>query len=152
MQRGRPEQAVTVGSGPVAAFASQLRDLRVLAGRPSYRELATRANYSSSALSEAARGRRLPSFEVTLAFVRACDGDEPTWASRWQECAEQLSALERRESDVVARDGWHGVRVDQPREVTPSGSGVGHTLRLLTGLSAVNLVVTLALLRRATRS
>jgi len=151
MQRGRPEQAVSVGSGPVTAFASMLRDLRVSAGRPSYRELAARANYSSSALSEAARGRRLPSLDVTLAFVRACHGDEAMWADRWQECAEQVSALERRESGVVARTNWHGVRV--------GGTGVAATntfrerpaLWLLVGLATCNLATTVALCRWVSR-
>ncbi|MGW4213947.1 nSTAND1 domain-containing NTPase [Lentzea sp. NPDC004789] len=68
-------------------FAGDLRRLRDQAGKPSYRELARRANYSPTALSDAAGGRKLPSLALTLAFVRACDGDPAPWTRRWRELA-----------------------------------------------------------------
>ncbi|GGU57287.1 nSTAND1 domain-containing NTPase [Lentzea flava] len=68
-------------------FAGDLRRLRDQAGKPSYRELARRANYSPTALSDAAGGRKLPSLALTLAFVRACEGDPAPWAKRWRELA-----------------------------------------------------------------
>ncbi|SER40216.1 hypothetical protein SAMN05216188_11128 [Lentzea xinjiangensis] len=68
-------------------FAGDLRRLRDQAGKPSYRELAGRANYSPTALSDAAGGRKLPSLALTLAFVRACDADPGPWAKRWREVA-----------------------------------------------------------------
>ena len=92
MRRGRPERALPNNSGPITQLASELRDLRRAAGLPSYRQLAERANYSSSALSDATRGVRLPSLDVTLAFVRACSGDEDRWRSRWHEIVRALEA------------------------------------------------------------
>lgn len=68
-------------------LAWELRKLRELAGTPSYRSLAKRAHYSVSTLAEAAQGRRLPTLEVTLAYVEACGGDREEWAARWQEAA-----------------------------------------------------------------
>jgi WD40 repeat protein len=68
-------------------FAGDLRRLRDQAGKPSYRELARRANYSPTALSDAAGGRKLPSLALTLAFVRACEGDPAPWTKRWRELA-----------------------------------------------------------------
>ncbi|MEV6242788.1 helix-turn-helix domain-containing protein [Lentzea sp. NPDC051838] len=68
-------------------FAGDLRRLRDQAGKPSYRELARRANYSPTALSDAAGGRKLPSLALTLAFVRACEGDPAPWTRRWRELA-----------------------------------------------------------------
>ncbi|MGW6933188.1 nSTAND1 domain-containing NTPase [Lentzea sp. NPDC054927] len=68
-------------------FAGDLRRLRDQAGKPSYRELARRANYSPTALSDAAGGRKLPSLALTLAFVRACEGDAVPWTKRWRELA-----------------------------------------------------------------
>ncbi|MET9626376.1 helix-turn-helix transcriptional regulator [Lentzea sp. NPDC006480] len=68
-------------------FAGDLRRLRDHAGKPSYRELARRANYSPTALSDAAGGRKLPSLALTLAFVRACEGDPAPWTRRWRELA-----------------------------------------------------------------
>ncbi|ANZ38813.1 hypothetical protein BBK82_24855 [Lentzea guizhouensis] len=76
-------------------FAGDLRRLRDHAGKPSYRELARLANYSPTALSDAAGGRKLPSLALTLAFVRACDGDPQEWTKRWRElAAEQVSPLQ----------------------------------------------------------
>ncbi|MET1071948.1 MAG: helix-turn-helix transcriptional regulator, partial [Umezawaea sp.] len=69
--------------GPLTEFAAQLRNLRKEAGSPPYRQLARRAHFSSSALSDAAGGRRLPSLDITLAYVRACGGDDEVWQSRW---------------------------------------------------------------------
>ncbi len=76
-------------------FAGDLRRLRDQAGKPSYRELARRANYSPTALSDAAGGRKLPSLALTLAFVRACEGDAKDWTRRWRELAAvQVSTLQ----------------------------------------------------------
>ncbi|MGZ3143501.1 nSTAND1 domain-containing NTPase [Lentzea chajnantorensis] len=76
-------------------FAGDLRRLRDQVGKPSYRELAGRANYSPTALSDAAGGRKLPSLALTLAFVRACEGDPKEWTARWRElAAEQVSPLQ----------------------------------------------------------
>ncbi|HEX7305316.1 helix-turn-helix transcriptional regulator [Lentzea sp.] len=68
-------------------FAGDLRRLRDQAGKPSYRELAGRANYSPTALSDAAGGRKLPSLALTLAFVKACEADPGPWTKRWRELA-----------------------------------------------------------------
>ncbi|WP_410818983.1 hypothetical protein [Micromonospora sp. 050-3] len=80
---GRPEKPVDPASGPIQKLAWQLRQLRERAGNPSYRLLARRAHYSASTLAEAAKGDRLATLEVTLAYVAACDGDIDDWRSRW---------------------------------------------------------------------
>lgn len=82
---GRPETRIDPTEGPLQSFAYELRALRRSVGNPSYRELASRANYSGTTLSEAARGLSLPSLEVTLAYVRACDGDVVRWGRYWKE-------------------------------------------------------------------
>ncbi|KJK52272.1 hypothetical protein UK23_03815 [Lentzea aerocolonigenes] len=71
-------------------FAGDLRRLRAEAGGPPYRELARKAHFSVTTLSEAAAGRKLPGLDVTLAYVRACGGDENTWSQRWHEVDESL--------------------------------------------------------------
>ncbi|MFG1648258.1 hypothetical protein ACGFMK_48895, partial [Amycolatopsis sp. NPDC049252] len=70
-------------------LAADLRRLRDKAGRPTYRTLAQRAHYSTTTLSDAAGGKRLPSLAVTLAFVEACGGDPGDWERRWREAADE---------------------------------------------------------------
>ncbi|MEO6085935.1 MAG: hypothetical protein ABIQ18_22765 [Umezawaea sp.] len=83
----RLERPLVGEDTPVLRFAEDLRQLRRVAGLPSYRELGRLANYSPAALSEAVAGRRLPSLAVTKAFVRACGGDVEQWTGRWRELA-----------------------------------------------------------------
>ncbi|MFI1480296.1 XRE family transcriptional regulator [Streptomyces sp. NPDC020747] len=78
------------GEGPLRELAAGLRQLRQKAGTPPYRELAERAHYSISTLSSAASGQRLPTLAVTLAYVRACDGDVAAWERRWRDAAVRL--------------------------------------------------------------
>ena len=68
---GRRERVIDPSVGPVAEFAQQLRQLREWAGRPTYRHLESMTHYSATVLSRAAAGERLPSRDVTLAFVAA---------------------------------------------------------------------------------
>ncbi|MCO5995311.1 P-loop NTPase fold protein [Actinoallomurus rhizosphaericola] len=79
--------------GPLQQFALALRELRANApGTPTFRELARGANYSASTLAAAAAGRRLPTLDVTLAFVRACGGDVDEWRDRWMRLHAVLGA------------------------------------------------------------
>ncbi|HEV7978956.1 helix-turn-helix domain-containing protein [Amycolatopsis sp.] len=79
----RPERPLDDGDDALREFAADLRLLREKAGGLAYRELGRRAHYSAGTLSEAAGGRKLPSLAVTLAYVRACGGDEAEWEARW---------------------------------------------------------------------
>lgn len=88
---GRPERALDPDDGPLQRLALGLRELREAAGRPSYRELARRAHFSVTALSEAAGGVVLPTLPVTLAYATACGGDRDEWERRWQEVAAELT-------------------------------------------------------------
>ncbi|MGB3438045.1 MAG: hypothetical protein WBA97_04755 [Actinophytocola sp.] len=89
----RRENPLGSAEDALTRFAADLRALREQAGMPTYRQLSARAHYSAAALSEAAGGRKLPSLSVTLAYVRACDGDTAVWEQRWRE----LSATQARE-------------------------------------------------------
>ncbi|OXM50344.1 hypothetical protein CFP71_28355 [Amycolatopsis thailandensis] len=88
----RAERPLEADGSALTEFAADLRTVRDNAGGPSYRELARRAHYSSTTLSDAAGGRRLPSLEVTLAYVRACGGDVEQWERRWRLVATELTA------------------------------------------------------------
>src|ERR1700750_2667174 len=74
---GRPENTISA-SGPVADHAQQLRLLRQHAAL-TLRQLTARTGLSTATLSVAASGRKLPTWEVTRAYVQACGGDEDDW-------------------------------------------------------------------------
>jgi DNA-binding transcriptional regulator YdaS (Cro superfamily) len=77
--------------GPLQKFAHDLQVLRRQAGEPTYRTMARLAGLSPTVLSQATKGRRLPTLQTTLAFIRACGGDAATekeWQSRWEEIRE----------------------------------------------------------------
>src|SRR3954465_9720655 len=80
---GRPEKPVNTSGGIATQFARELRELRARAGNPTYREMARSAMFSSSVYSSAASGNRMPSLQVTLAFVAACGGDDEAWRRHW---------------------------------------------------------------------
>jgi hypothetical protein len=79
---GRLEKHLDPQTGPLAQFASELRDLRRLVGTPTYREMSRAAGYSPSALSAAASGASLPSTGVLSAYVKACGGDIEEWLAK----------------------------------------------------------------------
>jgi hypothetical protein len=83
----RSEQPIGAEDTEVGQFAAGLRKLREKAGSPTYRELGARAHYSAAALSVAANGKKLPSFAVTMAYVRACGGAIAEWEQRWRSIA-----------------------------------------------------------------
>jgi hypothetical protein len=87
----RPERPVDPSAGPVQQFAAELRKLRGEAGSLPYRTMALLAHVSRASLSAAASGHRLPTWEVTRAYVRACDGDEREWHDRWLAVRAEIS-------------------------------------------------------------
>ncbi|MFD1147779.1 nSTAND1 domain-containing NTPase [Saccharothrix hoggarensis] len=87
----RGERPLDVGDSPLLRFAADLRSLRDKAGGYSYRQLGARAHYSATTLSDAAGGRKLPTLAVTLAYVRACEGDVAEWEDRWHQVAAEVS-------------------------------------------------------------
>lgn len=107
-------------------------DWRNDVGRPTYRELARRSGYSASALKAAARGERLPTLPVAVAFAAACGADEQEWESPYLglaayqlENADRFFGRDRLVADLLA------LLKDQTvvAVVGPSGSGKSSLLR-----------------------
>ncbi|SFY44220.1 nSTAND1 domain-containing NTPase [Streptomyces atratus] len=96
---GRRETPLDPAAGPVQRFADELRKLRREAGGLTYREMARRARYSVTSLSQAAAGEQMPSLAVALAYVAACGGDVAEWERRWREAAEESVVRDREEDD-----------------------------------------------------
>src|SRR3954447_21991717 len=88
----RAERPLDLDGSALGEFAFDLRKLRDQAGRPTYRALAAQAHFSSTTLSDAAGGKRLPSLAVTLAFVRCCGGDVEEWEQRWHAVRAEVEA------------------------------------------------------------
>ncbi|MEV4755844.1 hypothetical protein AB0J86_12130 [Micromonospora sp. NPDC049559] len=109
----RGERPLDTGDDELLRFAADLRALREKAGKPTYRELGRRAHYSAASLSEAASGRKLPSLAVTLAYVRACDGDADEWESRWYALAGESTAGAVVESDPATVPPYAGLSAFQ---------------------------------------
>src|SRR5690348_5465775 len=86
----RPERPIDPSAGPLHQFAAALRELRAGAGNPPYRSMAAAAHVSKASLSAAAAGHRLPTWEVTRAYVEACGGDVDAWHRRWSSTREAL--------------------------------------------------------------
>jgi WD40 repeat protein len=91
----RGERPLDEGDSPLLLFAADLRQLRTNAGKPSYREMSRRVHFSASTLSDAAGGRKLPGLDVTLAYVRACHGEEAAWERRWHDLAVVMARSKR---------------------------------------------------------
>ncbi|MGX2993327.1 nSTAND1 domain-containing NTPase [Streptomyces sp. JNUCC 64] len=98
---GRRERPLEPGTEPVHAFARELRALRSATGGVTYREMARRAHYSVSTLSQAAAGQQLPSLPVALAYAAACGGDREEWEARWRRAADELA---RRTARALAEE------------------------------------------------
>ncbi|WP_170217283.1 helix-turn-helix domain-containing protein [Kutzneria buriramensis] len=98
------------------SFAARLRKLREQAGSPGYRELARRAHYSATTLSDAAGGRKLPSLAVTLAYVAACDGDRAEWEAYWRAAAAELAPAEVTDINGEVRAPYVGLASFQPED------------------------------------
>lgn len=79
---GRPQKPLDRDGSPVREFAFWLRDLRRRAGL-TYDQLGRKSRYATSTVQSAAAGKRLPTLKVTLAFVRACEGELPQWREYW---------------------------------------------------------------------
>jgi hypothetical protein len=82
---GRPERSLDPDDSALAQFAADLRRMRELAGRPTYRAMARAAHRSQTTLSEAAGGRVVPTWETVQAFLDACNvNDTAEWRRRWE--------------------------------------------------------------------
>ncbi|MFK0014306.1 NB-ARC domain-containing protein [Streptomyces sp. NPDC091027] len=136
---GRLERPLAPDAGPVTAFARELRRLRTAAGSPGYRDMATRAMFSASVLSDAAAGYRLPTLQVALAFAEACGGDRATWERRWHEAAraEPEDGTPRPAAKAVQQHQENELRAADVRAVLPPPAQLPMEPRALVGRAAL---------------
>ena len=98
---GRSERPLGNEETPAEIFAAELRRLRAQAGNPTYLKMhrACGKIRSKTALSEAAGGDHLPTWETVEAYVSALGRDPAAWRCRWEEAQDQERG--RRERGVV---------------------------------------------------
>jgi hypothetical protein len=82
---GKAASAPRRGTDALDTFQAALRRLRDRAGKPSFRQMATRAYVNYTTLSRVVQSGRMPTKEAVLAFVRACNGDCALWAKQYQQ-------------------------------------------------------------------
>lgn len=76
-----PDLDTQLAVDPVGQFCERLRELRLQAGSPTFRELARRTHFSASTLASATTGKRLPTEAVLMAFVVACGQEAGPWVA-----------------------------------------------------------------------
>ncbi|WP_328840699.1 DNA-binding protein [Streptomyces europaeiscabiei] len=111
---GRRERPVDPNAGAVQRFAYELRKLRREADGITYREMARRAHYSVTSLSQAAAGEQLPSLAVTLGYVGACGGDPAEWERRWRAVQGEVAVQVREDED--AEPPYQGLARFEPED------------------------------------
>ncbi|WP_162181747.1 helix-turn-helix domain-containing protein, partial [Glycomyces tenuis] len=107
----RARDTVEGAGESLAEFVAALRQLRQLAGRPTYEQMSEGGPYSGSALCRAQAGRRVPTWGVTSAFVRACGGDGDWWFEQYQKLIDALQTGQRVEFTPQNPHGFPGLHV-----------------------------------------
>jgi transcriptional regulator with XRE-family HTH domain len=142
----RGESPLDSPGGALQRFAHGLNSLREKRGL-TYRQLAAKAGYSRTTLSDAAKGKDLPTVDVIRAYVEACGGDEEEWARRWRELNTLFSAQEgpARRAATLSVHAPVGcaltpIRCARRGAVALSRGGQGGVLRYLAQIAAASSV------------
>ncbi|MEO3873714.1 NBR1-Ig-like domain-containing protein [Nonomuraea sp. B12E4] len=84
-------------------FAATLRELRNAVGNPPFREMSGRSGaISHTTLHEATKGNRLPSWETTVEFVKACDADPAAYRERWENANRTVRSASAKDPSIRA--------------------------------------------------
>ncbi|WP_433077799.1 tetratricopeptide repeat protein [Dactylosporangium sp. CA-052675] len=99
----RPERALFPDLSPLHAFAADLRSVRTKAGNPTYQAMARHTGRSRTALSEAAGGDVLPTWDTVVAYVSFCGEDPNGYRIAWERLQEHRE-----------QDSLHGTGPGEP--------------------------------------
>ncbi|MEV4108790.1 NBR1-Ig-like domain-containing protein [Nonomuraea sp. NPDC049695] len=112
-------------------FATTLRELRNAVGNPPFREMSGRSKaISHTTLHEATKGNRLPSWETTVEFVKACDADPADYRELWERANRAVRS---------ASAGNPSMRVDT--SVAPPSGGLAASATGAVELRTVHLAL-----------
>ncbi|GLX05485.1 hypothetical protein Misp03_24120 [Microbispora sp. NBRC 16548] len=116
-------------------FAAALRELRKSVGNPPFREMSGRSGaISHTTLHEATKGNRLPSWETTVEFVKACGADPAAYRERWERA--NLAVRSASAGDPSSRAGTLGARPPDGFEASATDVAEGRTVHSTTGSQA----------------
>ncbi|MFF0311070.1 NBR1-Ig-like domain-containing protein [Streptosporangium sp. NPDC004379] len=116
-------------------FAATLRELRRSVGNPPFREMSGRSGaISHTTLHEAAKGNRLPSWETTVEFVKACGADPAAYRERWERANAAVRSVSA--GDPPSRTDAPGARPSDGLEASATDVAEGRTARGATGSQA----------------
>ncbi|WP_239108434.1 NBR1-Ig-like domain-containing protein [Microbispora siamensis] len=116
-------------------FAAALRKLRKSVGNPPFREMSGRSGaISHTTLHEATKGNRLPSWETTVEFVKACGADPAAYRERWESA--NLAVRSATAGNPSSRAGTLAARPPGGLEAFASDVAEGRTVHSATGSQA----------------
>jgi hypothetical protein len=116
-------------------FAAALRELRKSVGNPPFREMSGRSGaISHTTLHEATKGNRLPSWETTVEFVKACGADPAAYRERWERA--NLAVRSASAGDPSVRGGTSVARPPGGLAASAPGAAEGPTLHIAIGSQA----------------
>ncbi|MEU4405367.1 NBR1-Ig-like domain-containing protein [Streptosporangium sp. NPDC023963] len=116
-------------------FAAALRELRKSVGNPPFREMSGRSGaISHTTLHEATKGNRLPSWETTVEFVKACGADPSAYRERWESA--NLAVRSAGAGDPSLRAGTSVARPPGEPAASAPGAAEGRTMHVAIGSQA----------------
>ncbi|MCT9931674.1 NBR1-Ig-like domain-containing protein [Planotetraspora sp. A-T 1434] len=116
-------------------FAAALRELRKSVGNPPFREMSGRSGaISHTTLHEATKGNRLPSWETTVEFVKACGADPAAYRERWERA--NLAVRSTSAGDPSIRADTLAARPPSGLAASATGAAEGRTVHIAIGSQA----------------
>lgn len=116
-------------------FAATLRELRKSVGNPPFREMSGRSGaISHTTLHEATKGNRLPSWETTVEFVKACGADPAAYRERWERA--NLAVRSASAGDPSVHAGTSGAPPPDGPATSVPDAAEGRTAHIAAGPQA----------------
>ncbi|NRQ36941.1 helix-turn-helix transcriptional regulator [Nonomuraea sp. NN258] len=134
-RRGRRRGGI-VGSGPLAEFTKELRDLHHRAGSPTERALAAKIHFGRTMINETLQGKRLPTPDLLTALVQALGEEHP---DRWLQKLNQAQGTPQNPTTPPA------CPEPAPQPAPPSRPGPARKTLLLASSVMVLLIALVAL-------
>lgn len=129
MSDASSEDDANARSSAIEAFTERLVQVRAEAGDPSFRAMAKRSGAISHAtMHDAVQGVRLPSWETTVEFARACGVEPESLREEWEQADAIVHPPQETDADAAAGADASGAPADPEGGAEPAaavGAAVG---------------------------